>query len=296
MNSRQITYFCEVVDAGSIVLAAKRLFIAPTAITMQVAQLEADLGGALFDRKRRPMELTSLGKFFYPRAKALLRQALRLEEETRGLAAGKHGWIGIGFVRSVIYSVLPRAVRTFRAAFPDVQMDLVEMLSEYQPQKLRSGRIQLGISRFVGPFNQPEDLCYRVLFNDPFVAVLPCNHPLAQSPSLHMAELAATSFIGYPNDPNAAMLRCLLAMLSRAGIKPRLGYEAIEIQTALGLVAAGLGFTLVGASVAENNRTDVSFIPVLDLPDTSQVVAITNAGQEDQLVESFLEILARQTG
>jgi LysR family transcriptional regulator, benzoate and cis,cis-muconate-responsive activator of ben and cat genes len=72
MNFRQLRYFCEVVEAGSAVHAAERLHVAPTAISMQLAQLEAHLGGELFDRTRRPMEPTALGKFFYPRAKELL--------------------------------------------------------------------------------------------------------------------------------------------------------------------------------------------------------------------------------
>jgi DNA-binding transcriptional LysR family regulator len=75
MNLRQIRYFCTVVEAGSAVLAAETLFVAPTAISMQLAQLEDHLGGELFDRSRRPMELTSLGKYFYPRAKELLSHA-----------------------------------------------------------------------------------------------------------------------------------------------------------------------------------------------------------------------------
>src|SRR5881394_246102 len=124
MNLRQLRYFCEVVETGSAVRAARRLFVAQTAISMQLAQLEETLGGALFDRSRRPMELTALGKFFYPRARELLIEDRRLEEEARGLAAGKRGWLGVGFVRSVIYSVLPDAVRAFREAYPEVQLDL----------------------------------------------------------------------------------------------------------------------------------------------------------------------------
>ena len=131
MNLRQLRYFCEVVDTGNAIQAASRLFVAPTAISMQVAQLEKLLGGALFDRSHRPMQLTALGKFLYPRARELLAEERRLEEEARGIAAGKRGWLGVGFVRSTIYSVLPNAVRAFRASFPDVQLDLVELLSEH---------------------------------------------------------------------------------------------------------------------------------------------------------------------
>ena len=68
MNIKQLKYFCEVVDAGGVNAASANLFVAPTAISMQVSQLEGDLKGKLFDRSTRPMELTALGKFFYPKA------------------------------------------------------------------------------------------------------------------------------------------------------------------------------------------------------------------------------------
>jgi DNA-binding transcriptional LysR family regulator len=291
MNLRQLRYFCEVVDTGSAVQAASRLFVAPTAISMQVAQLEETLGGALFDRSRRPMELTPLGKFFYPRAKELLAEDRRLEEEARGLAAGKRGWLGVGFVRSTIYSVLPNAVRSFRDSFPEVQLDLVELLSEHQPAHLRSGRLHLGISRFIGSFDQPSDLRHTVLFEDPFVAVLPKGHVLARRNSIKVAEIGALPFISYPKDPQTTFALQVLSALHTAGLKPRVVHEVIEIQTAFGLVAAGLGVALAGASVTRHNRTDVAFVPLADFPLHSSIVAVTRADEDSSLVAAFLATL-----
>jgi DNA-binding transcriptional LysR family regulator len=291
MNLRQLRYFCEVVETGSAVRAARRLFVAQTAISMQLAQLEETLGGALFDRSRRPMELTALGKFFYPRARELLIEDRRLEEEARGLAAGKRGWIGVGFVRSVIYSVLPQAVRAFRETYPDVQLDLVELLSEHQPAQLRSGRLHLGISRFIGSYDQPADLRYIDLFEDPFVAVLPRDSPLARKRSVKLAELGAMPFISYPKDPQTPFALQVLAMLHTAGIKPTIAYETIEISTAFALVASGVGFALTGKSVTNHNRTDVAFVPVSDLKTRAKVVAVTRANEDSKLVASFVSTL-----
>ncbi|HWQ07606.1 MAG TPA: LysR family transcriptional regulator, partial [Holophaga sp.] len=280
------------VEAGTVVQAAKRLFVAPTAITMQVAQLEAELGGPLFDRRRRPMALTSLGEFFHPRAKELLDQSRSLEDETRGIAAGNRGWIGIGFTRSTIFSVVPRAVRAFREAFPEVQVELVELLAEHQPAQLRSGRIQVGISRYIGPFEPPADIACELLCEDPFVAALPGGHPLAEGPSVSLPDLAGLPFISYPKDPQSSYAQRVLGLLRAAGLEPRVGYQAIELHTALGLVAAGLGFTLTGASVAEHNRTDVAFVPIRGLDAASRLFAVTRQGEENKLVQAFLRTLA----
>ena len=291
MNLRQIRYFCEVVDAGSAVQAAERLFVAPTAISMQLAQLEQHLGGELFDRSRRPMELTSLGKFFYPRAKDLLSQARRLDEEAHGIAAGKIGWLGIGFVRSTIFSILPTSIRKFRESFPDVQLDLVEVLSEYQPKQLREGRIHVGLSRFLGAFDRQPDLTYRVVLEDPFVAALPINHRLAKQSSVCVADFSDIPFIIYPKDSRSPFGEKMLSMLRTAGANPVVAHEAIEIHTALALVAASLGGTLVGKSIAEHNRSDVAFIPVRDLQVGTTVVAVTRADEASKIVDSFLNIL-----
>jgi LysR family transcriptional regulator, benzoate and cis,cis-muconate-responsive activator of ben and cat genes len=288
MNLRQIRYFCEVVDAGSAAHASERLFVAPTAISMQLAQLEQHLGGELFDRSRRPMELTSLGKFFHPRAKGLLSQFRHLDDEAREIATGKIGWIGLGFVRSAIFSILPNTVRSFRSVFPDVHFDLIEVLSEYQPEQLRERRIDLGISRFLGTFEQAVDLSYTVILDEPFVAAVPLDHPLAKLSSVSAAEFSALPFILYPKDPKSPFGEKMLSSLREAGGTPVLAYEAIEIYTALALVGAGLGGTLVGRSIAENNRGDVAFVPLRDVDAGTTVVAITRRDEDNKLVASFL--------
>jgi DNA-binding transcriptional LysR family regulator len=292
MNLRQLRYFCEVVEAGSAAHAAERLHVAPTAISMQLGQLEAHLGGELFDRSRRPMEPTPLGRFFYPRARELLQQAARLDDEAKGLATGSHGWLGIAFTRSATFSVLPRAIRQFRAAYPQVQLDLVEALSEYQPAQLRQGRIDIGLSRFIGPCEAPPDLRHAVTLDDPLVAALPLHHPLAARTSLRAAELADIPFILYPKDPISPFGQQIVAALKAAGAEPAVAYSAVEIYTALSLVAAGLGATLVARSIAENNRTDVVFVPVDDLATSTTVVAVTRADEKSRLVAAFLDILA----
>lgn len=292
MNFRQIRYFCEVVEAGSAAHAAGRLHVAPTAISMQLAQLESHLGGELFDRSRRPMELTDLGKFFYPRAKELLMQAARLDGEAQGIATGSHGWLGIGFTRSVTFSILPRVIRKFRASFPDVQLDLVEALSEYQPAQLRQGRIDIGLSRFIGDHEAPADLSYAVTVADPLVAALPKGHSLARRKSVSAVDLGCVPFILYPKDPISPFGQQIVALLKAAGAEPVVAYAAVEIYTALSLVGAGLGGTLVGRSISENNRSDVAFIPVRDIQVGTTVVAVTRSDENSKLVASFLEILA----
>jgi LysR family transcriptional regulator, benzoate and cis,cis-muconate-responsive activator of ben and cat genes len=294
MNLKQINYFCETVDAGNARAAAEKLFVAPTAISMQISQLEALLGGALFDRATRPMALTPLGQFVYSKGRELLSASARLELEAKGMAAGKLGWLGIGFTRSTIFSILPEAVRAMQSALPGVRIDLLEILTEEQPAALRSGAIHLAIARTLGAFTREPDLHYTELFDDPLVAALPAQHPLAARASLAAAELNALPYVSYPKVANAHFSRQVLNILEQAGAKVQVGHEAKEIHTALGLVAAGLGTTVVGRSVAANNRSDIRFVPIADLPLCSKVLAVRKDSLASPLVDAFLGKLREQ--
>ena len=291
MNLKQLRYFCAIVDAGSAASAAERLFVASSAISMQLTQLEAHVGGELFDRSRRPMELTPLGQFLYPRAKEMLHQMSRLDEDAQGLAGGRRGWLGIGFVRSTLFSILPRTVQRFRALYPEVQLDLVEMLTEYQPVQLRSGQIHIGLSRFVGTFDRSADLTFTHVLDDPLVVALPKGHPLARKNVLSMQDLDNQSMILYPKDARGVFGQQLKTLLASANVRFTAAYDAIEIHTALALVGAGMGLTLVGRSVTQNNRSDIVFRSVVDLHQDTTLMAITRQGEINPLAETFIDIL-----
>lgn len=295
MNLRQLKYFCEIVESGSAAAAAERMHVAPTAISMQLSMLESDLGGELFDRSRRPMSLNALGRYFHPRAKALLADVKRLEEEARTVAAGQRGVLSIGYTRSSIFTILPAAIRAFSASHPNVKIELITLLSEHQYEQLLNGRIQVGISRYLGEVGAIEGIRFSHLLDDPFVVALPSGHPLARRRSINAIELVNMAFISYPKDPQSRFAEHTRTLLRDAGIDALASYEANDIHTALGMVASGLGFSLVGKSVGACKRADLSFIPVAEIRATARVVAVTTAGESSKLVSAFLETLIETT-
>jgi LysR family transcriptional regulator, benzoate and cis,cis-muconate-responsive activator of ben and cat genes len=292
MNLRQLRYFCEVVESGSSAQAAARLFVASTAVSAQLAHLEADLGGELFDRSRRPMELTALGRYFYPRAKELLTTSVRLQEEAQAIAAGQGGWLAIGFVRSTMFSIVPRAVRRFRAMLPQVEVELLARPTEQQPSDLLTGRIQVGISRFVGAYDRVDGLTYTPLFDDPFVVALPADHRLAKRKSVQASALDELPFISYPRIPQPHYAEDVYRLFRKAGGNAVPGNHADEVNIALGMVASGLGFCLVGKSVCEGSRRDVAFVPIANFPEVARIVAVTRAHEENRIANSFVAALS----
>ena len=291
MNLKRLRAFCEIVESGSASAAADKLHIAATAVSMQMAALEESLGGKLFDRSRRPMALTTLGQFVYPKAKVLLSSAHQMHNEAKSIASGDLDWLSIGFVRSTLHSLVPQAVRQMRLAFPNVRIDLDEMLSEHQPDNIRKGLIHIGISRQIGAYDKAADMRYISLLKDPLVAVVPINHPLASQKTVAPTQLNDLPFISFPKDTFSKFSARALAYLRECGGSPTVGYEAKEIHTAIGLVAAGLGTTLVGQTVAQNNRTDVKFLALEAKPLESEIFAVTAASSVHMLTQGFVDTL-----
>jgi LysR family transcriptional regulator, benzoate and cis,cis-muconate-responsive activator of ben and cat genes len=104
-------------------------------------------------------------------------------------------------------------------------------------------------------------------------------------------ELDAVPFITYPKDPQSRFAEQTLAVPRKADGQSNVAHEANDIHTALGMVASGLGFCLVGRSVIEGNRDDIAFVRVTDIRDTATVVAATKRGETSKIVSSFVDAL-----
>lgn len=294
MNLKQMRYFAEIADAGSLSVAAARLHVAPTALSMQMARLEDEVGGLLFDRSHRPLELTPLGQYLRPRVKALLADARRLEDDARSVALGESGVLSIGYTRSTIFSLLPAAIRDFRKAHPKVKVELRSLLSEHQHAELQIGRIHIGVSRYLGPPPAIEGLTFTHLHDDPFVVAIPGTDALARRKVLNAQALSQLPFITYPKDPQSRFAEYTVSLLRSMGATSAVTHEAEDIHTALGMVASGLGFCLVGRSVSVGNRRDLAFVPVKESLEQAAVFAVTTtAGSGNQLITAFIDSIDR---
>jgi DNA-binding transcriptional LysR family regulator len=236
--------------------AAERLHIAQPALSQQIRALEERLGTQLIDRTRRPLRLTEAGQYLCTEARQIIGAIEQATLGTLEVGMGRRGWLSIGFTRSAMYSILPPALKAFHREYPQVELKLYEMLTDEQSDALRDMRIHVGIGR------QPlamEGYTTRVLLREQVVVVMALDHPLAKRKKVRIEELADTPLILYPKHQNAQYKRSVLSLYRDAGVTPLVAHQAYEIQTAIALVAAGLGVTVVGESVARHGRTDVVY-------------------------------------
>lgn len=292
MNLKKIVYFCKVVETGNASQAAKSLYVASTAISMQITALEKELGGELFDRGTRPMELTKLGRYFYPRAQEVLYLFNKLEKDTQEFIKDRTSTLNIGFTRSVMFNLLPAAIKRFKEINNNVQINLKEMLSEYQSDFILDEKIDIGITRELpGDEFIAKDLHHELLMVDPFMAAIPRDHFLAKKSYLTLKEFTGLPFISYPDNENSDFSKKLMEMFASNQCQPVVAYRAIEIHTALALVSAGLGVTLVGKSTIPNNRQDILFLPIQDINALSYIYSISRTQDANPNIPIFLGLL-----
>ncbi|OZI77998.1 LysR family transcriptional regulator [Bordetella genomosp. 12] len=294
MELRHLRYFQTVAREGSFTRAAAALHIAQPPLSRQIRQLEEELGVTLIERGSRGLKLTEAGRFLLEQSLQLTARLDEIVAGTRRLGAQSARWFSIGFVPSTLYGVVPELIRYLRQADAQVEVGLSEMTTLPQIEALKSGRIDLGIGRI--SFDDPA-IERRVLMEEPLVAALHPAHPLAGRQRLSIAELAAEPFVLYPARPRPNYADHVLGLFRAAGHQPTVIQEANELQTALGLVVAGLGLTLVPAGVQRSNRRDIVWLPVDAPAFSSPVILSWRRGDSSPFLAQAIaaaESLARQ--
>lgn len=259
MELRHIRYFVAVAEELHFGRAAARLGIAQPPLSMQIRDLERELGVTLFARTNRRVELTAAGRVFLEGARRTLAQLDGAIHDTQRAHRGETGRLRIGFVSSATYEVLPSLLRAFRDSYPDVVTHLRSATTCEQVAALRERDLDLGVLRL--PVTD-ETLEWRVITEEPLAAVLPATHPLARRDRTPLAALVHESFIMYPRSDNPEIHDTIIAQCQRAGFSPNITQESGSMHAITALVAGGLGVALVIAPPGLRDAPGVVFRPV----------------------------------
>jgi len=286
---RQFRYFEAIGSTLNFSRAAERLHMAQPPLSRQIQQLEEELGVALIDRSVRPFVLTRAGSFFYEQSVQMLARVNEVVKATRRVGAGQRRWLGVGFVPSVLYGFLPRTVQQFTSDHPELDLILSELTSVQQVEALRAGRIDIGFGRLR---IDAEGIDNTVLAEEPLVVVLPKTSPLSKHPDVSMADLLQEVLVIYPSQPRPSFADQILSQFRVRGYSVEKTYETNGLQTAIGLVAAGMGVTVVGSSVQRLQRDDVVYLPFRELGVTTPLIMSTRSGEPSADLARFRELVA----
>lgn len=244
----RLRFFSEVARAGSFTEAALRLSYSQSAVSQQIATLEAELGLTLIERGGRPVRLTEAGESLLRHAEVIFGEVATAEAELRAIARLESGIVRVGGFSSVCATILPMAFAQFLREHPNVAVTLQELRPKAAHSALRAGDLDLAVTYQYPPLEpEPDDGLQRIALGDDTLLVgLPVGHRLARRRSLRLEHFRAESWVTAPRNSTAAEhRRHLEEHCARAGFEPHVRYEINDIPTALGLIAAGLGVGLM---------------------------------------------------
>ncbi|MFJ4875281.1 LysR family transcriptional regulator [Streptomyces sp. NPDC088745] len=238
MKISQCTALVAIADAGSFTLAAKALSVSQSAVSHAVSSLEKSLGVALMSRSRSGIEFTDVGERVLQHARTVVHGAEQIRQEARAVREHRSGTLRVGTSQSFAGRLLPRLLSEFRAAWPGIGIELREGTDQEIAEWLGGYAVDVGVVAL------PKERLNTVpLLQDEVYAVLPQDHPLAGRGELSVTDLADELFVM----PVSGVETLLRAAFRTAGLTPRIGYRAHDVNSLLSMVAEGLGITVVPA-------------------------------------------------
>jgi len=297
MELRHLRYFIAVAEEGHVTRAAQRLGMQQPPLSQQIRALERELDVQLFRRKPRGVELTDAGVAFLARARVILEEVDRAFATTRRTARGEQGRVVVGFTSSApFHPFVPRVIRAFREMSPLVSLVLEESGSSELVQGLHNEEIDAAFIR--SPVADVVGLVVRPLLEEEMVVALPAGHLLAAASgadaALPLASLANETFILYKRPGGPGLYDTIIAACRGAGFSPRVGQEAPRIISTLNLVAAGLGVSIVPASL---RRLQMDGVLYRRLSGSSELKAplilACRHGENSAAVQRFIDLVQR---
>ena len=254
LDVRRLKVLREVARTGSFSAAAETLAFSQPAISRQIATLETEAGARLVERNARGIRLTPAGELLVEHADAILDRLAAAETQLEALAGLKGGRLRIGAFPTANSMLVPLAIRTFSERHPDVGLRLEESVSRELFGSLAAGEVDLAVVSDHLAGEVDGDVQLEFLMEDPLHVAMPRDHPLAGKPDLTMADLAGETWIEGRNAVCAAPLH---AAALAAGFEPRIAFESAQWLGKQGLVAAGVGVTLMPTLALATVRDDI---------------------------------------
>lgn len=283
MEFHQLRYVCAIAETGSFSRAAERCQVAQPSLSQQVLKLEEDLGAKLFDRLGRSVRLTDAGRAFLPHARSMLHQQETARASVADQWADVRGSVAVGVIPTIAPYLMPRYTAAFAKKYPEAKLRIVEETTPVLVEALRDLSIDLAILAL--PLRH-KDLESFPLRTEPLFAVLPKDDPRAAAKSLALKDLRGETFV---------MLRdghCFrdlsLAACTHARVTPRIAFESDQFSSLFGMVAAGVGVSLVPEMAIDRNAA-CRYVRLSDARATRTVVATVLRGRSfNRVQQAFL--------
>jgi DNA-binding transcriptional LysR family regulator len=260
MELRQLRHFVAVADELHFGRAAEKLGMTQPPLSQSIQRLESELGVRLFERTHRHVELTPTGAQLLPIVRGILTQADQLPALARSLLRGDRGLLRLAFVSTADFGVLPELLRGYRSRFPEVRIELLETTGDRQIEGIISEEIDAGIVIRVDEPAFPSTLEYLPLQRENLILAVSEDERLDVGEPVELARYADRPLIIFPRSVAPGLHDAVTGCFAERGLVPRFGQEAIQMQTIVSLVSAGLGIAIVPSSIRNLQRKGVRYL------------------------------------
>ncbi|MBB5497218.1 LysR family transcriptional regulator [Paraburkholderia sp. MM5384-R2] len=309
---RQLRYFVTVAEEKHFGRAAARLSMTQPPLSQAIRALEETLGVELFARTKRSVELTAVGADLLPEVQRLLAAAEGLRPLAQSLARGEAGVLSLAFVSTADYGLLPLLLRDFGARHPRVRLELTEATSDVQVEELVAGRIDAGLVIAPLPSRHAAQLSWLPIAREPLVIAMSTEMAqglrgsvnaygkgsAAQDPAaewldmpVSLRDVADAPLVIFPRRLAPGFYDIIMDCYGVAGLAPRIGQEAIQMQTIVSLVSAGMGVALVPQSLRNLRRTGVVYRPLSESVPAIETGLVWRSDEVSPVLAGFIDIV-----
>ncbi len=287
MELRHLRYFLAVAEEMNFTRAAERVGIGQPPLSLQIRDLEREIGTPLFHRVPKGAELTPAGAAFLEHVQGIPSQVERATDAARRAARGELGALRVGFTASSVFNpVVAAAIRGFRRAYPQVELSLEESNTTQLIEALSEGRLD---AVFVRPGSTgSEEFRHRVLSEEPLLAVMPSKHRLAKTSEVKLTDLRGDLFILFPREIGPSLFDAVVGACRKAGFEPKLGQPAPQFASIVQLVAAELGVSLVPASVQQMQVKGVVYKELMDVSAVAKLSLAWRRNDASPFLKNFI--------
>jgi DNA-binding transcriptional LysR family regulator len=280
LNVSRLRVLTEVARRGSFSAAAAALSYTQSAVSQQIASLEAETGVTLLERHPRGVRPTTAGKRLVEQAEGILAQLQSAESELAAIAGLRGGQLRLASFPTAGATLMPLAIVDFRARHPDVELTLAEGEPEEIAPRLHAGELDLALLFEFGEAQaatgRREDLNSVHLLHDPMYLALPGEHPLATRDAVRIQDLSGEAWV--QTSRSSACARYVVRLCHTAGFEPKVSFESDDYQTVQGLVAAGVGVALIPELALSGARDDIVIKALSPRPPIREVLASVPRG------------------
>jgi DNA-binding transcriptional LysR family regulator len=276
LNVGRLRVLKEVAYRGSFSAAADALSYTQSAVSQQIAGLEAEAGMALLERHPRGVSLTAAGQTLVGHAEGILARLDAAEAALSAIAGLRGGQLRMASFPTAGATLMAQAIATFRSTFPDVELALAEGEPEAIIPRLRAGELDLALVYEFAGEDVLEDITRVELLQDPMYLALPRDHPLAAKSRLRLEDLKNEAWVQTSRSSPCA--RHVVRCCHEASFEPNVSLESDDYQTLQGLVAAGLGVALIPELALSFVHDDIVVRALSPAPPLRQVIAAVPTG------------------